>query len=130
MLGLLIADNDTVARKELADLFIEAGYNVTVTNSAANALYGILKKTAQVVLIGSEFDDFKASDLVPLLKQCDRNVTIILVSDDASLPVIRKLRKEGIFYHALKPVKQEDKEELRQAVRCAFENLLSARPAR
>uniref|UniRef100_A0A831UE17 Response regulator n=1 Tax=Geobacter metallireducens TaxID=28232 RepID=A0A831UE17_GEOME len=130
MLGLLIADNDTIARKELADLFIEAGYNVTVTNSAANALYGILKKTAQVVLIGSEFDDFKASDLVPLLKQCDRNVTIILVSDDASLPVIRKLRKEGIFYHALKPVKQEDKEELRQAVRCAFENLLSARPAR
>lgn len=130
MLGLLIADNDTITRKELADLFIEAGYNVTVTNSAANALYGILKKTAQVVLIGSEFDDFKASDLVPLLKQCDRNVTIILVSDDASLPVIRKLRKEGIFYHALKPVKQEDKEELRQAVRCAFENLLSARPAR
>jgi DNA-binding NtrC family response regulator len=130
MLGLLIADNDTVARKELADLFIEAGYNVTVTNSAANALYGILKKTAQVVLIGSEFDDFKAGDLVPLLKQCDRNVTIILVSDDASLPVIRKLRKEGIFYHALKPVKPEDKEEIRQAVRCAFENLLSARPAR
>lgn len=130
MLGLLIADNDTVARKELADLFIEAGYNVTVTNSAANALYGILKKTAQVVLIGSEFDDFKAGDLIPLLKQCDRNVTIILVSDDASLPVIRKLRKEGIFYHALKPVKPEDREEIRQAVRCAFENLLSARPAR
>ena len=130
MLGLLIADNDTVARKELADLFIEAGYNVTVTNSAATALYGILKKTAQVVLIGSEFDDFKAGDLIPLLKQCDRNVTIILVSNDASLPVIRKLRREGIFYHALKPVKPEDKEEIRQAVRCAFENLLSARPAR
>ena len=130
MLGLLIADNDTIARKELADLFIEAGYNVTVTNSAANALYGILKKTAQVVLIGSEFDDFKAGDLIPLLKQCDRNVTIILVSDEDSLPVMRKLRKEGIFYHALKPVKPEDKEEIRQAVRCAFENLLSARPAR
>ncbi|MBT1074997.1 response regulator [Geobacter grbiciae] len=130
MLGLLIADNDTVARKELADLFIEAGYNVTVTNSAANALYGILKKTAQVVVIGSEFDNFKAGDLIPLLKQCDRNVTIILVSDEDSLPVMRKLRKEGIFYHALKPVKPEDKEEIRQAVRCAFENLLSARPAR
>lgn len=130
MLGLLIADNDTIARKELADLFIEAGYNVTVTNSAANALYGILKKTAQVVLIGSEFDDFKAGDLIPLLKQCDRNVTIILVSDEDSLPVMRKLRREGIFYHALKPVKPEDKEEIRQAVRCAFENLLSARPAR
>ncbi len=130
MLGLLIADNDTDARKELADLFIEAGYNVIVTNSAANALYGILKKTAQVVLIGSEFDEFKAGELIPLLKKCDRNLTIILVSDDPSLPAIRKLRKEGIFYHALKPVKPEDKEEIRQVVRCAFENLLSNRPAR
>lgn len=130
MLGLLIADNDTDARKELADLFIEAGYNVIVTNSAANALYGILKRTAQVVLIGSEFDELQADELIPLLKKCDRNLTIILVSDDPSLPVIRKLRKEGIFYHALKPVKPEDKEEIRQVVRCAFENILSNRPAR
>lgn len=130
MLGLLIADNDTEARKQLADLFIEAGYNVIVTNSAANAIHGILKKAAQVVLLGSEFDEFKASDLIPLLKKCNRDLTIILVSDDASLPVIRKLRKEGIFYHALKPVKPEDKEEIRQAVRCAFDNLMSCRAAR
>ena len=130
MLGLLIADSDTEARKQLADLFIEAGYNVIVTNSAANALHGILKKTAQVVLIGSEFDEFKAADLIPLLKKCNRKLTIILVSDDASLPVIRKLRKEGIFYHALRPIKPEDREEIRQVVRCAFDNLMSCRAAR
>ncbi|WP_298433719.1 response regulator [Geobacter sp.] len=130
MLGLLIADNDTEARKQLAELFIEAGYNVIVTNSAANALYGILKKTAQVVIIGSEFDDFKAGELIPLLKKCNRNLTIILVSDDASLPVIRKLRKEGIFYHALRPVLPEDKEEIRLAVRCAFDSLMRCCPAR
>lgn len=130
MLGLLIADNDTEARKQLADLFIEAGYQVTVTNSAANAIYGILKRTAQVVLIGSEFDEFKAGELIPLLKKCNRDLTIILISDDASLPAIRKLRREGIFYHALKPVQPEDKEEIRQAVRCAFDSLMSCRPAR
>lgn len=130
MLGLLIADNDTEARKQLADLFIEAGYNVIVTNSAANALHGILKKAAQVVLIGSEFDEFKAGELIPLLKRCNRDLTIILVSDDASLPVIRKLRKEGIFYHALRPMKPEDKEEIRQVVRCAFDSLMSCRAAR
>lgn len=126
MLGLLIADKDMDARKQMADLFIEAGYNVTVTNSAANALYGILKKTAQVVLLGSEFDDLSAGDLVPLLKKCNRDLTIILVADDTTLPIIRKLRKEGIFYHALKPVMAEDREEIRQAVQCAFENLLNA----
>lgn len=123
MQGLLIVDEDMDCRKQMADLFIEAGYNVIVTNSVANALYGILKKTAQVVLLGTKFDELTAADLIPLLKQCNRKLTIILVAADASLPLIRKLRSEGIFYHALKPVNAEDREEIRQAVRCAFENL-------
>ena len=110
-------------RKQMADMFIEAGYNVIVTNSVANALYGILKKTAQVVLLGTKFDELTAADLIPLLKQCNRKLTIILVAADTSLPLIRKLRAEGIFYHALKPVNAEDREEIRQAVQCAFENL-------
>ncbi|HKK01257.1 MAG TPA: response regulator [Desulfuromonadales bacterium] len=125
MLGLLIADENIDSRKQMAELFIEAGYNVIVTNSAANALYGILKKTAQVVLLGSQLDELTATDLIPLLKKCDRNLTIILVSDDLSLSLIRKVRKEGIFYHALKPVKPEDREEIRLAVQCAFQNLAS-----
>lgn len=128
MQGLLIADEDLESRKSMADLFIEAGYNVMVTNSAANVLYGILKKTAQVVLLSSEFDELTASDLVPILKKCDQNLTIILISNELSLPLIRKLRKEGIFYHALKPVNPEDKEEIRQAVKCAFENLQGMKP--
>jgi DNA-binding NtrC family response regulator len=123
MLGLLIADKDMESRKQMADLFIEAGYNVIVTNSAANALDGILKKTAQVVLLGSEIDNLTAGELIPLLKKCNRNVTIILISEEPALPVIRKLRRQGIFYHALKPVNPEDREEIREAVRCAFENL-------
>jgi hypothetical protein len=36
---------------------------------------------------------------------------------------LRKLRTEGIFYHALKPVDAEDREEIRQAVACAFKNI-------
>jgi len=123
MQGLLIVDEDMDCRKQMADMFIEAGYNVIVTNSVANALYGILKKTAQVVLLGTKFDELTAADLIPLLKQCNRKLTIILVAADTSLPLIRKLRAEGIFYHALKPVNAEDREEIRQAVQCAFENL-------
>jgi DNA-binding NtrC family response regulator len=121
MLGLLIADEDIDCRKQMAELFIEAGYDVIVTTSAANALHGILKNTAQVVLLGSGFDDLTAADMIPLLKRCNRKLSIILVATDASLPLIRKLRSEGIFYHALKPVSGEDREEIRQVVECAFQ---------
>jgi DNA-binding NtrC family response regulator len=123
MQRLIVAEQDIDSRKQISDLLIEAGYNVTVTSSAAGAVEEILKNTSQLVILGSEFDDITAGDLVPLLKLCNRHLTIILVSADDSLPIIRRVRKQGIFYHALKPLDQEDREELCQAVKCAFASL-------
>ena len=123
MSGLMIAEQDRSCRTMMAELLSEEGYSVTVTDSAADALSGILKKSAQVVLLGSEFDDLAATELIPLLKQCNRNLTIILVSNGETPPAMRKIRDAGIFYHALKPAKLEDTEEIRQAVKCAFENV-------
>lgn len=123
MSGLLIADRDMDSRIHMAQLFIGAGYNVTVTNSAANVLYDILKRTAQVILLSSEFDELSAAEFIPLLKKCNRDLTIILVADEVSLPLMRKARREGIFYHALRPIHPGDSDEIRQAVACAFENV-------
>ncbi len=122
--GLLIAEQDLESRKRMANLFIEAGYHVTVTDSAASALYDVLKNTAQVVILSSEFDEVRAADLIPLLKRCNRNLTVILVTGELPLPLVRRLRREGIFYHALKPLQPEDSEEIRQAVSCAFASLI------
>ncbi len=123
MLGLLIADKDAASRKQMANLLIEAGYDVMVTDSAAKAINGVLNKTARVVLLGTELNEFTSAALVPLLKQCNRKLMIILIADDAPLPLIRKVRKEGIFYHALRPAEPEDEEEIRQVVKCAMESL-------
>jgi len=119
---ILIADENPETRKVMTDLCIEAGYKVTVTTTAASVLQGILKKTAKVILLGNSFDELAAADLIPLFKKCCRNLTIIVVSSDISLPGLRKLRNEGIFYHLLKPVLPEDREELKQVVACAFQN--------
>ena len=121
MQGLLIADEDLTTRKQMAELFIDAGYQVTVPTSAAGVLYGILKKTAQVVLLSTRFDELLATELIPILKQCNRNLSIILVASELPLSLLRRARSEGIFYHALKPGRPGDEEELRQAVKCAFE---------
>jgi len=120
---ILIVDEDQDCRKQMAEMFTEAGYSVTVTDSVASALYGVLKKTAQVVVLGSNFDELAAADIIPLMKQCNPKLPIILITADTSIGLLRKLRCEGIFYHALRPVDAQGREEIRQAVHCAFENL-------
>jgi hypothetical protein len=55
------------------------------------------------------------------LRKCSPDLGIILVSDETTLSEMRRFRREGIFYHALRPVDQAGLEELLQAVHCAFE---------
>ena len=124
--GILIADKDTKTRRMLADILGKAGYRVKTTESAAVVLSDILKKNVHVILVGSDFgEEVAAEDLIPLIKKCDHTLTIILVSDEKSLPMVRKIRREGIFYHALRPVSSDDREEICSAVQCAFKNVLN-----
>ena len=123
MLRLLVADKNVEARKQVASILIEAGYDVLVTDSAVKAMQDVLKNNAQVLLLGTELEELNSAELLPLLRQCNRRLAIILVADEAPLPLMRKVRKEGIFYHALRPEESEGREEIRQVVKYAIHNL-------
>lgn len=119
--GILVADKDTAFLREVADHFSDAGYHVETTNSAVRVISNILKKQTPVVLLGSDFDKkINLLELVRLLKKCNRNLAVILVSDESSLPIVKRIRQEGIFYYALRPVTPEDTNEIKQAVECAL----------
>ncbi|ABB33132.1 response regulator receiver protein [Geobacter metallireducens RCH3] len=127
---LLIAEKDPATRQQMAEHFIKEGYSVTVTDSLPNTLSNILKKVTRVVLLGAKFDELPTFDLIDLMKKCNQKLAIILVSDELPLPLLRKVRSSGIFYHALKPSGPEDVEEICQAVRCAFGNGMKGHAAR
>ncbi|HEY6837440.1 MAG TPA: response regulator [Geobacteraceae bacterium] len=124
--GILIADKDTRFLQQIAAYFGSAGYDVETTDSAIHVICSILKKQTPVLLLGSDFDrKIELPRLLHLLKKCNRHLAVILVSDEASQPVVRSVRREGIFYHALRPVCATDGEEIRHAVECAFSSLRS-----
>ncbi len=126
MLGLLIADDDARARTRLAGLLRADGYDVLIADSAAQVIEVILKNVARVVILGSQVGGLSAADLLPVLNRCRAGLKIILASEEVSLPILRRLRQEGIFYHLLQSLGEEEPGELRQVVECAFENLRSA----
>lgn len=118
---ILLADRDSEVRRQVADAFRKEGYQVETSESAVHVFCAVLEKKIPVVLLGSDFDKkINLPDLVRLLKKCNRRLTIILVSDEQSLPLVRTIREEGIFYHALKPANRNDTEEICLAVKCAF----------
>lgn len=120
MNGLLIANKNHEAREQLASLFDENEYQITKADSVANALEGIINKEIQVVIIDGHYDEQNVVKLIPLLKKCNRNISIILVSDEMPIDLERRIRKEGIFYHALKTVGENNLDEIHQAVGYAF----------
>ena len=120
MNGLLIANRDARACRRVATQFSDADYQVKTTDSVLNALEGIIDKSLQVVLLSGQFDERHLAKFVPLLKKCNRNLAIILVSEEMPLELIRRIRSEGIFYHALQPSADESWDEIHQVVRCAF----------
>ena len=119
--SILIADKDTNYLREISEYFKEAGYAVATTDSAVSVMCDILKKHVPVLLLGGDFDKkIGLPHLLQLLKKCNRHLAVIMVSDEESLPMMRTIRQEGIFYHALRPVTEEDREEIKQAVDCAL----------
>lgn len=120
MRGLLVANRDSGARDKLANLFTGDNYRVVTTDSVANSLEAIINKEIQVVVLDGLYDEHNVAKLVPLLKKCNRNISIILVTDDMPLNLVKKIRQEGIFYHALRPTADDHFVEIREAVLCAF----------
>jgi CheY-like chemotaxis protein len=117
---ILIADKDSKERKQLANFFENSHFEVETTASAAYAIAKIVQKHEPIVILGDSFEEKIASvDVIALMRKCNKNLRIILISDDSSLETLRRVREDGIFYHALKPHNQEDNEELRSAVECA-----------
>lgn len=120
MKGLLIANKDQEAREQLANRFEAAECKVVQADSVANALEGIINKEIQVVVLDADRDHHTFAKLIPLMKKCNRNIAIVLVSTEIPIDLLRRIRKEGIFYHALKNAGEVNIEEVYQAVCYAF----------
>lgn len=120
MRGLLIANKDRTARQALAGLFDREHYRIVETDTVANALEAIINREIQVVVLDGQYDERNVAKLVPLLKKCNRHIGIILVTDDMPLQLMRRIRQEGIFYHALRTDGDDHYAEIRQVVDCAF----------
>jgi DNA-binding NtrC family response regulator len=116
---ILIAYQDDLGARSLSTFLHGIGYRVETSNLVSEMIRKVRKGNIHVVLLDDEIEGVKACDLVPLLKKNDK-IQVIVISSEASLGLVKRLRGAGIFYQAMKPV---DQGEIKSAVECAFEKI-------
>ena len=117
---ILIAYQDDLGTRSLSTFFHGAGYKVEATKVMSEMIRKIRKGNIDVILIDDEIEGVKACDLVPLLKNINSKIQVIVISSEESIGLVKRLRGAGIFYQAMKPI---DLEEVKSAVKCAFEKI-------
>jgi len=118
--SILIAYQDDLWARSLSTFLHGIGYRVETAKMISEMIRKVRNGKIQVVLLDDEIEGVKACDLVPLFKKINERVQVIVISSEASLGVVKRLRGAGIFYQAMKPV---DLEEIKSAVECAFEKI-------
>ncbi len=117
---VLIAYQDDLGARSLSTFLHGIGYRVETAKMVSEMIRKVRKGNIHVVLLDDEIEGVKACDLVPLFRKMDDKIQVIVISSEASLGVVKRLRGAGIFYQAMKPV---DLEEIKSAVECAFEKI-------
>ncbi len=117
---ILIAYQDDLWGRSLFTFFHGIGYRVETAKRVSEMIRKVRKGNIHVVLLDDEIEGVRACDLVPLFKKMDDKIQVIVISSEASLGLVKRLRGAGIFYQAMKPV---DLEEIKSAVECAFDKI-------
>ncbi len=117
---LLIVDDEKVALKNLEHVMKKEGYEVTATQSGANALAHLEKQPFDVVLTDLRMEKV---DGMQVLKKCRDNfpdTEVVLITGYATLDSAVEAMKHGAFSYIAKPFRLD---EVRKVVSEALEKI-------
>jgi len=116
---VIVADTDRAVRNQLFVLLSAKGYEVRTTDSASDLIREV-EKARGIVVLDAELSGMKAYEIIPLMKRINPKSPIIVMSASSSLELAQRIRNEGIFFYAMKPI---DADEIRTVVESAFKKL-------
>ena len=117
---LLIVDDEKVAVKNLEHVMTKEGYEVTATQSGANALAHLDKQQFDVVLTDLRMEKVDGLRILEKCRESWPDTEVILITGFATLESAVNAMKQGAFYYIAKPFRLD---EVRQVVAEAMEKI-------
>ncbi len=123
---LLIATNDEPLGEYLYHQMNGLGWAISRTGSFSEVVARVKEDERHALIMDDSLEGIPCVDLLPLIKKNHPGLPVIALSDGSSLESSKRLRLQGVFYLAMKPV---DPVEIRTAVGDAL-RMLSEREQR
>jgi len=117
---VLIADADDRARDSLAKFLSGKDLAVDTASTGSEVIQKVQNTQVRVLIMDVDLKGMKGYEIIPILKKIDPFLRIIVTSTDSSIGLARRVRAEGVFFYALKPL---DFEEIKMAVNDALKTV-------
>jgi len=104
---VLIADSDIDSVKSLEERFLTEGFRVFSVDSGRDAVSCMRKRDINIAIIDVDLKDIEGYKIVPLLKDMNKEIKVIITTYTNSIELERKCRETGIIYFGIKPLDHE-----------------------
>ncbi len=110
---ILIASEDEPFGEYLYHQLSSPDWSLAQARGISDLLRELRRGEVHVLLLDANLEGIPGYDLIPLLKKINAHLPIIALAEDSSLEMSKRLRQQGIFFLAMKPI---DPAEIRTAV--------------
>ena len=114
---ILLVTKDNSVREILKSIFSASEYHLAFVAERREVESAIRKEHARVIVIDGDMPGLDVPHLLNDMHREHIRLPVIVISGDSSLDFAKKIREEGIFYFASRPV---DTVEIKLAVDCAL----------
>ena len=105
---LLIVDDEKVAVRNLEHVMKKEGYEVTATQSGANALAHLDRQTFDVVLTDLRMEKVDGMQILGKCRDTSPDTEVVLITGFATLESAVEAMKQGAFYYIAKPFRLDE----------------------
>ena len=118
MSTILIGGGNSSFREWLEETLFAEDYQIEVAQSAGELIHKLLRRRFESVVLGTDITGMNLLEVIPIIKQINKNMPIVVIADYSSLETEREVRRQSIFYYSVKPIHADEmREVLRNAVR-------------
>ncbi len=105
---ILLVDDETAILETLSILFRGVGYDVTVANSGAKALIALSEEKPDIVLTDIRMPGATGLEVLAKAREVDAEISVILMTAQASLQSAVRAVNEGAYYYLQKPFANDE----------------------